>query len=149
MAKMSVAVTSGGRMSSELDAYVGRLEHAGEELMEALAEETAIKAIEYAPAGHKPDKRTPALKDAIRYEFGKGYARIIVTARHALIIEYGGGPSKIPGSVSFYWDKEGRRWHPGPNIIEHPPTRSQPYMRPALDDIMREWHSIARRIYPN
>lgn len=131
-----------------VDEYLAELEVAKRDLMDELAKEGAKKAREYAPVGPKNDKRTRHLKDAITSESGASYARFTVKARHGLITEYGGGPSEIPGNVYFYWDKMGRFWNPGTNIIHHPPTRAQPFMRPAFDDLMLEWHEIAKRVYP-
>lgn len=135
---------------TELTRYIGRLERAGDELMEALSIEMETKAIENAPEGKKADKRTRKLKDigVIQASHTRYSAKVQVFARHGAIIEYGGGPSKITGRVFFYWEKYGRYWRPGDNVIEHPATHAKPYLRPALDDIMREWPDIAKQIYP-
>lgn len=147
--KIRVGVkSSNAKAQTELDRYIAQLRRHGEELMVALSEEGAKKAIEYAPLGKKPDKRTRPLKDSIHAEHGKTYARWVVNARHGKIIEEGGGPSEITGRVYFFWERHNRFWRPGDNIIHHPPTAAKPYMRPSLHAIMKEWPEIAKRIYP-
>jgi hypothetical protein len=121
---------------------------AGEATLAELAEKGAAKSRELAPVGKKADKRTPKLKDSITAHSDHEKAEWTATARHALITEEGGGPSQIPGEVSFYWEIEGRWWKPGHNVINHPATFAQPYLAPALFDIMDKWTEVARRYYP-
>jgi hypothetical protein len=122
---------------------------AAEKTLAELAEKGAARSRELAPVGKKPDKRTPALKDSITSHSDHEKAEWSCTARHALITEEGGGPSEITGRVSFFWEAEGRPWRPGDNKIRHPSTGAQPYLAPALFEIMDKWDEVAKRYYPN
>lgn len=146
MGDVTIAVgVSLGDFSNE---FVALLEQAGEGMLRDMAEDGAALSRAYAPIGTKADPRTRHLKDSITSSSDSESASWEATARHALITEEGGGPSEISGRVNFFWEKEGRRWVPGPNIIHHPATDAQPYLKPALDDIMEKWEDYAKRHYP-
>lgn len=123
------------------------LHDAAENTMRQLAEMGADRSREKAPQGAKHDKRTPHLKDSITHSSDANTASWSCTARHALIIEEGGGPSEITGLVSFFWEREGRPWYPNSNIIQHPPTAAKPYLKPALLEVMQLWDDVARLWY--
>lgn len=121
------------------------------------AESTVKKAIEegaqlsrtLAPVGPKEDPRTVHLKDSISTQmFGRTSGEWKSTARHALPIELSAVPHDITGWVSFFWEREGRMWAPGSNIIHHPGNAAQPFLRPAYQVIMGKIMSIARSEYP-
>lgn len=119
------------------DATVADAVKQGEELSRALA-----------PVGHKPDPRTVTLKAGMfsRSAGTTGYWGC--RARHALVIEFGGAPHEITGWVKFFWEREGRMWAPGRNMIHHPGTPAHPYLRPAFAAIMNRSLGIAKKYYP-
>lgn len=103
----------------------------------------------FAPVGHKDDLRTIPLKASIEpvvVSRTQGFWQ--ATARHALPVEFGAGPHPIPGSVSFFWEEEGKWWIPGSNVINHPGNAAQPYLRPAFKIISGRLLEIAKRKYP-
>lgn len=136
-------------MRDDSGRFAERIDRAGEELMERLSDVGADISRELAPVGQKPDPRTKKLKDSITSSHTATSAKWQVTARHANIIEEGSDVRpQIPGRVNFYWEAEGRRWVPGDNIIDHPPTAAQPYMHPAWETVMETWDDYAREYYP-
>lgn len=124
---------------------------------ELAAERTVEKAVErgarlsrdFAPSGKKNDPRTSRLKDSIEPRMlGRTQGEWVATARHALPIEKGAVDHDITGWVNFFWEREGRDWEPGANIIKHPGNKAQPYLRPAYKIVMAQIMAIARGEYP-
>lgn len=94
-------------------------------------------------------KDTGTLAGSIRPQMtssksGKWYTRM----KYAHPQEFGGSPHTQTGSVSFYWANMGRMWGPGPNLINHPGSAPQPFMRPAYEVISRRMMEIAAALYP-
>lgn len=147
MAATDLAVSNRVIARDSFGQFISRLDEAGAAMMKDMAEEGAKLAIEFAPVGPKLDRRTKPLKDSIHPEWTNNTARWVCTARHALSQEYGGRPHPISGYVSFFWEKEGRYWNPGANVISHPGNAAHPYLRPAYEIIMRDWMTYARKHY--
>lgn len=135
-------------MDEQVARFVSDCEHSGEQMMERLSEIGADLSRTYAPAGKKDDPRTRHLKDSITASHTATTAHWEAKARHSVVIEEGGEESLISGRVNFFWEKEGRDWVPGDNIIHHPPTLAKPYLRPAYNDVMQLWQEVARIYYP-
>lgn len=137
-----------GFEQSEFDSWSKALEMAGARMVADMAEDGAKIARELAPVGVKADPRTKRIVDSIvSYATRTSAHWGVVGTRHGMIIEKGGGPALIPGNVSFWWEKEGRRWLPGDNVIHHPPTAAKPYLQPSFDTVMSNWLQYARRYY--
>lgn len=144
-----VTVQVGVSIEDFSNEFVALCERAGEDMLRDMAEDGAALSRAYAPTGVKADPRTRALKDSITSSSDHDSAHWEATARHALIIEEGTSVwPQIPGNVKFFWEREGRDWIPGKNTINHPPTQAQPYLKPALEDIMSKWEGYALRHYP-
>lgn len=124
-------------------------EQAGEDTAREAVERGAKLSRAMAPVGTKPDSRTKKLKDSIETHMISATSGVwYSTARHALPVEFSAAPHDISGKVFFFWEKEGRMWQPGENIIDHPGNPAQPFLRPAYDIVMAQIMEIARREYP-
>lgn len=128
--------------------FIAACNIAGEQMMRDMADDGAELSRRLAPKGAKDDPRTPHLADAITAHYTATTAQWQATARHALAQELGSVRHPQTGWVSFFWEKEGRDWEPGPNIIDHPGNPPHPYLRPAYEAIMGRWMEYARRYYP-
>lgn len=128
--------------------FVSAIKAGGAEMMADMARDGADLSRAYAPKGGKPDARTPRIVDSIFEQHTSTTAQWGSTARHALPQETGGVPHLQRGDVSFFWEREGRRWRPGQNMINHPGNPAQPYLRPAYENIMARWMDYARRHFP-
>lgn len=128
--------------------FIRQVEVAGPETMADIARDGAQLSRDLAPVGHKNDPRTPHLRDSIRGVARGTTAHWEATARHALPQETGGAAHLQTGEVSFFWEREGRDWTPGPNQINHPGNPAHPYLRPAYEAMMGRWMNYARRYYP-
>jgi len=128
--------------------FIAECKLAGAETMKDIAEKGADLSRQFAPKGHKPDPRTPRIVDSIRSSSTATTAHWEADARHALYQEKGAGPHEITGAVSFFWEKMGRMWRPGSNMIQHPGNPAHPYLRPAYLIMMSTWMDYAKRYYP-
>ncbi len=132
-----------------LGRFISRCEEAAEATARQLVEDGADLSRDLAPVGHKPDHRTIPLAQSIESKMLSATSGVWrATARHALAIEHGSVPHEITGNVHFWWEREGRWWEPGENIIAHPGNAAQPYLRPAYEQIMRKAMTVARAKYP-
>jgi hypothetical protein len=134
---------------SNIGRFISQCEEAATATVKDAIKEGARLSKEFAPHGSKPDPRTKTIRDSIDHRMtgatrGEWYA----DARHALPQETGAAPHDITGYVSFFWEKEGRDWEPGPNTIHHPGNAPQPYLRPAYEIVMSRVMEIAKRHYP-
>lgn len=103
----------------------------------------------FAPVGVKADPRTIRLRDSIESEMtGATSGHWYASARHAIPQEKGGSPHFQTGDVSFYWEKKGRSWAPGSNLINHPGNPATHYLKRAYDIVMKQVMDIAREKYP-
>lgn len=143
-----IAVSNKVIARDEFGRFIAECRMAGELTMRDLAEKGAELSRVMAPKGHKPDPRTPRIVDSIRSSYTATTAHWEADARHALYQEKGAPPHAIPGDVSFFWEKMGRMWRPGHNIIAHPGNPAHPYLRPAYEIIMATWMSYAKRYFP-
>jgi hypothetical protein len=144
----SVAVSNRVIARDTFGRFIAQCELAGEEMMHDMAEDGAALSRTLAPKGTKKDPRTPHLRDSITASSSGTSAHWEANARHALAQEKGGAPHPQTGWASFFWEKEGRDWEPGPNTISHPGNPAHPYLRPAYEIIMGRWMEYARRYYP-
>jgi hypothetical protein len=112
-------------------------------------------SFERAPVGEKTDLRSVPLRSAFfkeRTSRTQGYWGN--AARHALFVEYGTVSHPIYGHpfLRFYWDNAGRNWVPGlfgtPDVVNHPGTPAEPYLRPAYDIVKSRLLDIMKRHYP-
>lgn len=132
----------------QMGLFVSLCDQAGANMMRDMANDGAELSRAMAPKGAKADPRTPHLADSITSRSSGNSAHWQADARHALAVEFGAAPHPITGYVSFFWQREGRYWKPGRNMISHPGNRSQPYLRPAYEVIMGRWMEYARKYYP-
>ena len=63
--------------------------------------------------------------------------------------EYGTLPHDITGMVSFYWEKQHRRWQPGTNVISHPGNRATHFMVRGNEAARDALEHAVRRNYPH
>lgn len=65
--------------------------------------------------------------------------RVQCTVPYAAAVHEGSVPHRIPdapGSLAFFWEREGR-WFRGDNAwVRHPGQRGQPFLRRALEIVM-------------
>lgn len=129
----------------EFGRFTAMASRAGEAMLEEMARDGAELSRELAPVGHKPDPRSVSVRDGIRYFTTHDTASWTSVARHAMAVELGSKRHPQSGNVGFFWEREGRRWGPGDNIIDHPATAAKPYLRPAWEIIMDRWDEYARK----
>jgi hypothetical protein len=145
---MDIGVSNTVVMRDQFGRFRQQLIDAAEPTITELVTEGAKESIRLAPSGSKVDPRTSKLKASIRpVVFSRTSGAWIASARHALPVEYGAGPHPITGYVLFFWDKMNRMWNPGPNMIQHPGNRAQPYLRPAYDIMAGRAMSIVKKHY--
>lgn len=146
---MEVAVSNKVIARNSFGQFIAECELAGAQTMQEVAEHGAELSRQFAPVGKKPDPRTPKLRDAITSAYTATTAHWKAIARHAVIVESTGSVQHFQtGDASFFWERESRMWTPGKNMIDHPPTTPQPYLRPAYEIMMNAWMSMAQRHYP-
>lgn len=78
---------------------------------------------------------------------GSVSAEIIVGTEHWRFTETGTRPHEITGNVSFFWEKEGRRWNPGSNTIRHPGSIGVHFMQAGFDAAWEELPKAMKRNY--
>lgn len=144
-----IAVSNKVVARNDTGQFITACEIGGRDTMRDIATQGAELSRQLAPVGKKPDPRTPKLRDAISLSYTSTTAQWRCVARHAIIIEKTGSTQHFQsGDVQFFWEKRGRMWTPGDNLISHPPTRPQPYLRPAYIMMMARALDIARSHYP-
>lgn len=155
-----VAVSSPVLARNSMGEFIAACERGAEKTVKDAIEEGAALSRTFAPIGHKHDKRTVPLQQAIHTRMlgrtrGEWYAR----ARHALAQEKGAAPHPIYGSpgLNFYWEAAGRRFVPASEyyhqpglqtVVNHPGNPAHEYLRPAYEAVMRRVMAIAKRNYP-
>jgi hypothetical protein len=93
-------------------------------------------------------KRSGALANSI-YPIYMGKAGRWATGMYyAMFQEEGAGPHQLPGNVSFFWEKMGRQWTPGYNLINHPGNPATRFMRRSYQIVAARAMAIARKHYP-
>lgn len=146
---MEVAVSNRVIARNSIGQFASECSDAAERTVRESIEKGAELSRAMAPVGTKADPRTTKLKDSISSQMlSRTSGEWKATARHALPIELSAGPHDITGWVSFFWEKMGRDWSPGPNTIHHPGNAAQPYLRPAYQIVMGRIMAVARREYP-
>ena len=157
---MAIAVSTRVYARNSLGRFISECEAAATATVESLVEKGADLARDFAPVGTKPDPRTIPLRESIGHALTSRTSGVVyATARHALVTEYGGAPHVITGSpaLKFYWENAGRWWVPGSDfygipglvdVVNHPGSPSQPYLRPAYRIIMGAAIETADRHYP-
>lgn len=80
-------------------------------------------------------KKTGQMAGSITSTVGTSGASWSVHSGHWAYQEFGTRPHFIGGSVSFFWDRAGRRWVPGSNTIHHPGNRAVHFMRDSFDAV--------------
>lgn len=149
MTDMDVAFTTKVFWRNDIGQFAAACERAGTETVKAAIEEGADISRMLAPKGDKIDPRTIPLAASIQSEMtGATSGRWFATARHAAPQEFGGRPHPITGRVMFWWEKEGRPWMPGGNMIQHPGNPAHPYLMPAYEIISKRIMEIAKAKYP-
>lgn len=160
MAKMRLATSNRVVARNGIGRFIAECEMAATRTVEDAIDEGARLSREMAPAGVKPDPRTPPLKASIfTHMQGRTSGYWGSNARHALPVETGARRHPIPANVKFYWDKVHRMWmipevyfrvtgYPGADPIDHPGNPAQPFLKPAYKIVMRNIMAHARRNYP-
>lgn len=144
---MDVAVSNKVIARDNFGRFINKLEAAKVATMDDLANAGANLSRQFAPKGIKRDPRTPHIADSIIAESTPTTASWKVLARHGLPQETGSKEHEITGQVAFFWEREGRWFRPGPNMIHHPGNPAKPYLRPAYEIIMKTWMDFAKRRY--
>lgn len=157
---MAIAVSTRVYARNSLGRFISECEAAATGTVESLIENGADLARDFAPVGHKPDPRTIPLRESIGHALTSRTSGVVyATARHALVTEFGGAPHTIPGNpaLSFYWENMGRWWVPASefyntpglaDVVNHPGSPAQPYLRPAYRAMMGMALPTADRHYP-
>lgn len=146
---MEFAVSNRVIARNSIGQFIRDCEQAAEGTIREAVNDGADLSRNFAPEGAKMDPRTIPLKESIEaHVLSRTSGNWVATARHALPIELGAVPHPITGWVSFFWEREGRMWEPGPNEISHPGNAPQPYLRPAYEIIMARIMQIADKHYP-
>lgn len=109
--------------------FLSRLHTAERRGMEQTAKEAEAMAYVLAP------KRTGTMAATIRSTVGSSGWTVSVGTDHWQYTELGAVPHAITGDVSFFWEREGRMWHPGSNTINHPGTHAVHFMRSTFEAI--------------
>lgn len=144
-----IAVSNKVIARDEFGRFIAECEAAGIATMRDIANKGAELSREFAPVGKRDDPRTRHLKESITAHYSGTTAYWKADARHAVIVEKTGSVWHTQtGDVSFFWEKAGRMWKPGINLIRHPPTAPKPYLRPAYEIMMATWMDYAKRYYP-
>jgi hypothetical protein len=143
-----IAVSAKVIARDEFGRFIEACRIGGTETMRDISEKGAQLSRELAPIGKKPDPRGPRIVDSITSYYTSTTAHWQAATPWAIDQELGAGAHEIPGNVSFFWEREGRMWHPGDNTIHHPGNRPQPYLRPSYQAMMAQCLAIARTHYP-
>jgi len=134
-------------------AYAAECTAAASRTAAKTAKEGAKTSRRLAPSGAKRDPRpehaTP-LKRTINWRMtGGSRAEWYATSGHALHVEFGTSATVRSANVKFFWDKQGRMFLPGSNMINHPGMGAQPYLRPAYAMVAQgKMMSIAKAEFP-
>lgn len=147
--KAKVALTPTVTARDEIGRFINLCEAAGVSTLDELADLGMRQARIQAPKGKKRDRRTPKLVDSLFKLVGLNTVRWGSTARHALPQETGSVPHDIPGSVRFWWEREGRMWRPGDNTIRHPGNPATHWLSQSYEYVMANALRVARKHYPN
>lgn len=145
---MDLAVSAKVVARDEFGRFVDAIKVGGAESMAQLAKEGAEISRELAPYGSKPDPRGGHIKDNISFNSTSTTAQWYVHVRQGLPQETGAVPHRIPGNVTFFWEREGYWWKPGDNEIKHPGNAPKPYLRPAYEIIMARSLMIVKEHMP-
>jgi hypothetical protein len=134
--------------------FIKEIELAGRSTVEDLVKEGARISTRLAPVGHRHDLRSIPLKQSIfHYMRGRTQGAWGSSARHAMFVEKDTRAHPIPGNpyLRFFWVRENRFWEPGlfgeMDVVNHPGTEAQPFLEPALHEVMRKWRRIAAKNY--
>lgn len=128
--------------------FIRECEDAGKQTVKDTVDQGYALSMAMAPSSGVPDPRSVSIKQGMYKEASGTRGRWGTTARHGLAVERGARRHPQPGNVSFFWEKEGREWQPGDNMIDHPATRAQPYLKPAYQTVMKRVMGIMRKNYP-
>lgn len=150
-------VTASNRVIARngLGRFIQDCEQAATETVKELVEEGAKLSRKLAPEGSDHDPRSIPLKQSIWPRMISATSGVWESfSRHAMFVEEDTAPHTIMGSpfFQFYWDNAGRMWIPGlfgePDVVNHPGTTAQPFLRPAYESIMARAMSVAKSKYP-
>lgn len=152
-----VEVTASNRVvaRNSIGQFIEKCEQAATATVETLIDKGAKMSREMAPEGSDHDPRSIPLKQSI-------HARLISStsgvweswSRHAMFVEKDTKPHTYSGNpfFQFYWENAGRMWVPGlfgeTDIVNHPGTTAQPFLRPAYEAVMNMAMEVAREKYP-
>lgn len=152
---MEVAVSNRVVARNGLGRFIADCEQAGHDTVEKLVDRGAKMSKRMAPEGSDHDPRSIPLKQSIFPRMlGRTAGVWESIARHAMFVEERTNPHTMFGDpvFRFYWENAGRMWIPGlfgePDIINHPGTEAQPFLRPAYEAIMAQAMRVARSQYP-
>jgi hypothetical protein len=152
---MEVAVSNRVVARNGLGRFIADCEQAGHDTVEKLVDRGAKMSKRMAPEGTDHDPRSIPLKQSIFPRMiGRTAGVWEALARHAMFVEENTAPHVMFGDpvFRFYWENASRMWVPGlfgePDIINHPGTTAQPFLRPAYEAIMAQAMQVARSQYP-
>lgn len=114
----------------------------------AAATEDALRVGTQVARDNAPIGATGSLVASITYYRETPKKGVIsVGTDHWRYMEYGTRPHPIYGWVSFFWEREGRRWTPGHNWIHHPGVEGRFFMAKGLEAARQELIDSMRRRY--
>lgn len=141
-----VEVRTGVQFRDERGRFLAKIKEGSLAAFKEMAEDGAAIAHDLAPPpSAKRDPRSAHITDSFYHDAGEDYALWGNSARHAMAVEEGSIRHLQSGNVSFFWDKKGRWWKSGSNLIDHPATAAKSYLRPSYYAIVQEVRTYLKR----
>ena len=152
---MTVATSNRVAVRNGIGRFREKCEQAGHDTVEEMVKRGAQMSRHLAPSGTDHDPRSIPLKQSI-------FPRMISStqgvweafARHAMFVEENTRPHPMTGNpfFQFYWENASRMWVPGlfgePDVVNHPGTTAQPFLRPAYEAVMAQAMTVAKQKFP-
>lgn len=140
---MDIAVSSRVTIRDEFGRFISACDEAATATVEEVIRKGAALSAAMAPkrSGALAASITPAMIDS---RSGHWYSDL----KYALPQETGSVPHEITGRVSFFWEREGRPWRPGDNMIHHPGNPATHYLLSGYEIVFKDAIAIADKHYP-
>jgi hypothetical protein len=143
-----IAVSNEVLLRDGFGRFIRECEDAGKQTIQDAVDKGYALSMQMAPESGQADPRSVSIKGGMWKEASGTRGRWGTLARHGMAVELGTRRHPQTGNVSFFWAKEGREWEPGDNMIDHPATRAQPFLKPAYRAVMKQVMAIMRKNYP-
>ncbi len=152
---MEIATSNQVHIRNGIGRFRAACEQAGTDTVETLVKRGAAMSRKLAPEGTDHDPRSIPLKQSIHHKMLSSTSGVWQAwARHAMFVEKNTRAHTYEGNpyFQFYWENAGRMWVPGlfgePDIVNHPGTTAQPFLRPAYEAIMAQAMTVAKQKFP-